>query len=130
MYAYMTQHPNHHYTPLLSLLPSLKQGPLSGVAWQQLQQHEQQPDSSSFKQYVPVRFAFHASPLPQLKSCMSVKRGYSAVSRHQPRRAGSHFRKETNDVPSPKEVEGVGSEERGVAVYFQGFLASCLAIPL
>lgn len=108
MYAYMNQHHNHHYTPLLCLLPSLKHRPLSGAAWQQLQQHEQQPDSSGFKQHVPGWFAFHASPLPQLTSCMSVKSGRSAVSRHQRRKVGSHFRKEGNYVPSPEEVEGVG----------------------
>lgn len=96
-----------------------------------MQQHEQQPEiSRAFKQHLPGQSAFHASPFAQLKSCMSVKRGGSAVRRHQPRKAGSRFRKETNDVPSPEEVEGLESEERGEAVYFQGFLASCLEIPL
>lgn len=44
------------------------------------------------------------------------------MSRHLPRKVGSCFRKETNDVPSPEAVECVGSEERGVAVIFKASL--------
>lgn len=49
------------------------------------------------------------------------------MSRYLPRKVGSCFKKESNDVPPPKQVAFVGSEEREEAVVLK---ASLLLVPL
>lgn len=74
LHPYVHQHHNDHHAQPHGLFPSLKRRPLWGAVCQQLQQHKQQQDISSFQQHLPTWFAFHDSLHPACKLHEDKKR--------------------------------------------------------